>query len=328
MGNIYKVFVVVVITGFLVGHTSLAQGIPAVSGDIQISINPKFPGPREAIRAEAISYSFDAQTASFSWYVNGKSAGSGKGLASISTVTGGVGSATTIEVTAESRDGKEFSKTLTIYPADVDLLWSANTFTPPGYNGKALPTQESTVKIIAMPSIAIGGSMVSPANLLYEWWLDGKKLASNSGLGRSTLLVYLAGNSNVEHTVKLQVSDQDKKSVREKTLTIAVYDPKIAFYELDPLRGPLYNHNIREFSFTAGNEIRMLAVPYFFSSPTAMSYSWSVDNKKLPAAAAEPNTLRYRTQAGSFADQRVSLEVHSGSRRVAPITGSFIMHVR
>lgn len=327
----YKFFAVAASSYMIFARMALAQTTLDTSAvDIQLQISPKYPGPHESVRIEAVSYSFDMRTASFSWHVNQKSAGSGKGMTSITATTGGVGSKTTIKVAGKAPNGKEFTDTITLHPSDIDVLWSASTHVPVGYSGKALPSPESVVTIFAQPFFSIGGNAINPSRLLYTWSLDDVTLTDKSGLGRNTLSVFLAGNSNIENSIKVRVSDDKEQSVREKTITIRARDPHIAFYKLDPLRGPLYQKNITDLGLGAGNEMKIIAVPFFVNTlaPDTLAYTWSVDGNKLPPALVQPNVLKYRAYGGSVADQFISLEVRTGSRRISPTTGSFRIHVQ
>lgn len=284
-----------------------------VSDDIVIKLSPKFPGPRAEIRAEAISFSFDVRSASFSWFVNGKPASSGKGKDNITFSTGPLGSKTTIRVTAKSFDEKLFEKTFTLNVGELHLSWSASTYTPPWYKGKPLPTRGSLVKIVALPNLFSSGRRISSESLIYNWSLDEKLLKNSSGRGRDTLSITPDNSPSIPHKVKLLVSDDTKTITYEKTIEIASHEPTISFYQLLPLRGPTYQRSLSSLELNSGDEAKIIGVPFFFSinSLSLLNYLWTVGGSKIASESISPNILHYQTELGSSATQNIVLKIEN-----------------
>jgi hypothetical protein len=66
----------------------------------------------------------------------------------------------------------------------MTLLWQANdAYVPPFYKGKALLTEGSDVKIVAMPEIKSGSGTINPKNLTYSWKKDYTNDPDGSGYG-------------------------------------------------------------------------------------------------------------------------------------------------
>src|SRR3989344_4791386 len=170
--TIKKLYILLLFWGgiFVFPFSTYAQQDDAlVSKDILFSLSPAYPGPREEVHVSAKTYSFDINTVSLSWYVNGKLVTSGKGITEITVTTGSIGTPTTIQVTERPPTGTRYDKTLTLWPSDLEVLWHANTYTPPGYRGKALPVRGSTITYTALPLMAAETGYYDLKTLLYEW---------------------------------------------------------------------------------------------------------------------------------------------------------------
>jgi len=109
--NIYLISFLLVCSLFVSVTLARAQFDSGASTDIEIKLSPVTPSPGQTVTAEAISYSIDMPTASFSWTVDGKQVASGVGKRTISFTVGGIGSRTTVAVSARSAAGKVLEKT-------------------------------------------------------------------------------------------------------------------------------------------------------------------------------------------------------------------------
>ena len=111
---------------------------------ISISTSPKYISPNQSVRVILNSYSFDLNAATMRWYSGGKLVLSGQGKTELTLTTGDVGEKKTVTVDV-SVNGKNFEKSIELLPESVDLIWQANTYTPPFYEGKAL----SAIKVLS-----------------------------------------------------------------------------------------------------------------------------------------------------------------------------------
>jgi hypothetical protein len=96
------------------------------------------------------------------------------------------GKLVTIDFEAVPTNAPVISKTWNFAPVDVDILWQANTYTPPFYKGKALFTPESNVTFIALFNIIIGGKRVDPSDVVYKWKVNRTVDGANSGFGKNS----------------------------------------------------------------------------------------------------------------------------------------------
>lgn len=314
---------------FFFYNSAVAQFDDAfVSADIILSLSPAYPGPREQVSVSAQTYSFDVNTVSLSWYVNGKLVKSGKGATDITVTTGAIGTPTTINITA-SQPTTHYEKSLTIWPSELDVMWHANTYTPVGYRGKALPVRGSTVTLVALPSFAAGRGPIDPKTLLYEWRVDDTLQKTPSGKGKNILLLPVTKSKNVPPDISVRVYNEDKSITKEKHITLSVREPELLFYEIHPLQGPLYQQALGNlFRVTSGGETRILAEPYYSSgNPSFLNFQWNVDNVNLLPDTQHSPILSYRSEVGSVAQQNIILEIQNPFNILEQIRKSFRIHV-
>src|SRR3990167_4013379 len=71
----------------------------------------------------------------------------------------------------------------------VNLLWEANTYTPPFYRGHSAVTPGSEVTVVADAYLYDGrGNKLDDASLNFDWRKDNRAISSASGLGGKTLV--------------------------------------------------------------------------------------------------------------------------------------------
>ena len=300
-----------------------------VSSDIQFSLHPKYPGPNESVTVRARSDSFDLNTTSVTWLVNGVAVKSGKAISEISITTGSLGSPTTVTMSANPAGLRQYKNTITIWPSTIDVLWYAHTYTHPGYRGKALPVRGSTVTIVALPTLRTSSGTLDTKALFYEWRLENKLLPASSGKGKNTISLPVTQNS-LPLRVSVLVHDERSLVSQEKRISITPHIPHILFYELHPLRGPLFQMAIQNiYTLGAGEERQFIASPLFSSgSPRSLNFQWNVDTEKLPPGADKPDILSFSAEQGSSAQKTISLIITNPANIFEEIRKSFRIHVQ
>jgi len=163
-----------------------SANLNGTSEDIILKTNPQIPVPNKIISLNLSSYLTDLGTSEIAWYKNGVFQSKGSGKRSFSFVVGGLGSSNTITAVILTQGGKTFTKRIVFRPAEVDLLWESNSTVPPFYEGKALASKQSVIKIVAVPNIIdLNGKKISSKNLVYRWKKDWQVLGSLSGFGKN-----------------------------------------------------------------------------------------------------------------------------------------------
>src|SRR5262245_40202996 len=111
----------------------------------------------------------------------------------------------------------------------LNLLWSAQTYSPPFYQGHSQASPQSPVRLIAQ----LSGVSADPATLNYNWRRDNQALAKSSGLGRNSLS-FSAGQLGDTHEIELEVTSGSGTLKLKAQAEIPVTRPEISFYQDEP----------------------------------------------------------------------------------------------
>ena len=268
----------------------------------------------------------DLDRATINWMLNGKSALSGIGKKTFSFNVGEIGTATNVRIDVSGREG-DVSKTVTISPGTVDLLWQAtDSYTPPFYRGKALPAAGSTIRIIAMPNLISGGQPIKSSSLVYKWSRNFDSMENASGYGKDT---YTFKNSYLdpEEEVVVNASSASGSASAEGKIIISIISPLVFFYENHPLLGIRYEKALYGELPLSTAEFRVTAEPYFFSAfnktLSDLSYKWRLNGGDVPGSPDDLSSLVLRQDKNESGITKISLAVKSASKIMQAAGNSF-----
>jgi len=187
----------------IISKTILLLGLifPAVSfaGVVDINLSPEIPEPNQTISAELSGTLVDLDSSDIYWYLDKEIQKHGIGEKSFSFTAGDVDEKKDLEAIVIIPDGRRIDLQRTIEPTNIDLLWEANTYTPPFYRGKALPTYKSSIKVLALPS----GKNIN-TKFIYNWSIDSlNNIAGSSGYNQKTFTTF---GSYAGYSRKINVS--------------------------------------------------------------------------------------------------------------------------
>jgi hypothetical protein len=256
---------------------------------------PRAIRPNTPVEVRIVSYRVNMTLSHITWTVNGETVASGTGTQIVMVTPGGIGTETDIVVSVTTPDGREYIQTTTLYPADVLLVWEAQTYVPPFYRGRRLQSAGSDITIVAYPFFETSAGRMNPDLLVYNWRVNGKRENAQSGVGRRYLVVK-PGDIPRPHEIILEISTQDKTRYSNKELIVPLIDPVLRFYEDDPVLGIRYGHSLNSLEIVTG-EATVAVEPYFFStrSPqdSALEIVWSIGGEKVSSEFdSESITLR------------------------------------
>jgi hypothetical protein len=285
----------------------------AAESDISVSMSPENPAPGESTSISLSSYLYDLNSVLISWSVDGKNNVSGIGQKTFFVNAPSAGGETTVIATVATSDGN-LEKTITIRPVSLVLLWQADdSYTPPFYEGKALPSPQSEIKVVAMPEIKNGSSEVNPQSMLYDWQEDYNNQPDSSGYGKNYFIYesdYLDSTDNISVTA----STLDQKYSADANLNITTTQPKILFYNQDPNLGTLWENALVDGNKIAGAEV-IEAAPYFISPKDIriplLSWNWSINDNPVTVPIYAENLLPIQTQAGVSGTSKIDLTINN-----------------
>jgi len=324
--------IVVIIVSYLSPQNTWGQfdsPVGNMSEILAIDVRPKFPGPNSQVTINITSHFTDLNSANISWGLNGQRMIEGIGERNFSFVTGDLGSVQNIDIIVDPSDSSAFLRRITIRPTEVDIIWESDTYVPNFYKGKQLYSQRSILRLTAMPYfINSNGNKISDDSLIYTWKVFERNLSNSSGYGKNSAVISGTRFEKGEK-ITLKVESSDKSYVTEKTINIGSVDPKIVFYQRDPLYGNLFNKAIEGEFELKGQEFTVFASPFFVSGKNILneflSFSWFVNNLPGNGLSEEPNVTTLRRDIDSAGTAIVSFSAQHQGNILQSAKNSFVV---
>lgn len=306
MRKVFRLFIILVLVATFIPAYSQLPGVEVA----ELTLSPERPGPNESVTAKITSYVTDLNLADISWSINGANATSGKGMKSFNFKTGAPGAKTTIEVMVITRDGLPIVKNITIYPAKVDLIFEAQSYTPPFYKGRAYFPYQGAAKVVAIPDFFDqSGKKIPNEQLIFNWTEKDRQIKDFSGLGKNTFNFrgeFLTRTDDIS----VEVSSIDRKMLATAKISIPPISPKVVFYEDHPEYGILFNRALIQTINLDKTEMRVAAVPYFFDGDlrdnSILRYDWNLNG--IPTNN-NTDTLTVRNSEGGSGTALISLQL-------------------
>lgn len=268
--------------------------IPEMQNAISLSISPEHPTPGSTVHVTAVGSSIDLSLSNTTWTVDGTPVETGEGITEIDVPLGTLGKGVTIGFNADSNIFSG-SAQITVVPTQVDLLWEADSYTPPFYSGKALPSAGSALRLQAIARfMRPDGSIVPSNSIKYTWKKDGRVIGSVSGKGKASVSIpapSLYGSS----IYSVEAISADNLYTGSASTRISSIEPKIALYEDHPLFGLMYWNPIGTRMNISESEMGFVAIPYFIPTSNIkdrqLTYNWVINNTPITPDETEPNKI-------------------------------------
>lgn len=282
-----------------------------IEEQVSFSVTPTVPRPGELVTAKIASYSSDLNRLKISWYVNGELMKQEIGATEHQFTIGELGKVTRITVVITKTTGETVEKSYTFRPAEVDLIYEAQTFTPNFYDGKAFFSRQSSIKFVAMPQVlSTTGNYISPEKLSYKWYVDGSVVQNQSGYGKQTF-VYTGNILSSSARVGVEISTIEDGAVANATIAVNPVAPEALIYEKSPTLGTLYNKVVPSNFSISSPEIEFEVVPYFFNKVLVENkstvYNWKLNGSKINAP--NQNSVVFRNEKNEVGKSSVGVTV-------------------
>ena len=279
------------INDFFDSNTGLPIGI-----DEQITVEqiPEIPKPNELVSFRITSYMSDLNKAKITWTQDGVVL-----LSQVGAVTNQIqapesGKSSTIIITITKETGGIVTKKIVLNPADVDLIYEADTYTHPFFKGKRLFTSESVIRFIANPNFVLSGKQIPASNLVYTWKINGTVDQVSSGYGRN---IFTTKGMLIERPleVEVQVSAINSTLVASQSIKVRSQAGEVVLYENNPLLGIVYEKAISGNFLLERSQVDFEAVPYFFGvlqrDSDNLKYTWLINNVRVASKSPQENYL-------------------------------------
>ncbi len=290
-------FFIALLVIFFAGTTTTVHATIG-DNDISFEVNPEIPGPHQQVTITATSYSVDLNKAQISWKENNVPKKSATGAKSYTFTTGAVGTISTIDIVISVPGEADYKRRILINPGTIDLLVQAlDAYVPPFYKGRAIPPQESLVRVVAVPAIKQGTITLSPADLVFTWKRDNSVVGDFSGYGQNaytfTTNIYKA-SEDISVIADSVVGSYEAQGV----VTVTPRSPTLLFYAYNPLVGTLWNKSLGTNTQIRDTAFGILAEPYFFSPKKALatdlSFAWKLDDTTVDTPVRKNRILLTR----------------------------------
>ena len=200
----------------------------------------------------------------------------------------------------------------------IDILYAGDTYTPPFYQGGALWSGESSLKLFAVPQ-----GLGSSASLSYKWRRGTLILGSQSGVGDNSLS-FTDDIFSKPQTFSVQIVDPDDNPLAQALITVAPTPPDLLIYEKHPLYGFLFNKEITDSYPMRDAEATLATFPLFFSTSNrgaGVTYEW----KSLTGTDSTESEVTYRAPEEASGSAGVSVVVANPSTLRQKVEASFLI---
>ncbi|MBI2030834.1 hypothetical protein HYT05_04390 [Candidatus Kaiserbacteria bacterium] len=269
---------------------------PDPDATVSLTMTPKNPSPGDTVHLSVTGGSrVDLQNSTITWYQNGKNISKGIGITSIDIKAGVLGTKLDMGVQVDSPDGGSAASSLSIIPTHIDLLVDSDSYTPPFYRGRALPSAGTQMRMQALVYFKrTDGSFVPPNSIVYTWSENGQIIGKVSGKGRQNVTLpspVLYGTS----VITVNAVSNDGLFSGSASIRISSIEPILALYENHPLFGFMYHQAMGEKTSIPDSETTFAAVPYFadIKNPNdpRLRYNWTVNGSVVPTDTTRPSEI-------------------------------------
>lgn len=303
-----------------------------VERSVALTTEPTYPGPREDVLVKISVAGTDIMRSDIAWYLNGKLTDRGIGETTFSFRTGNPGTVSSVSVIIRTVEGLRIDKTLSINPAGMDIVWEADSYVPPFYKGKALPTPQSTVRVIALPEfVSSGGSRVDPGTLIYVWKNEDADtgLVNDSGYGKrvlSTSMPQLSRSKNIS----VEVSSLGNSIKTKRSASVPSGNVRLMFYENNPILGVRYEQAIGNAFNLENDEFSVKAEPFYFSIKDRgvgnLSYQWTLGGDPITPDSNE--IVTFKQEVAGIGSETVSLAIRNIGNIFQQSKASFVLNFK
>ena len=300
----------------------------AFGTNLAISLSPQYPQPGQTVHLSAAGTGIDLENSAIIWRANGKIIAQGTGADSADVTVGALGSETAVEVDVDTPDGTLLSAEATLAPTTLDLLVGSDSYVPPFYVGRALPSAGTNVIVQAVAHFKkADGTSIPDGSIVYTWKRNNEAIASVSGRGKAAAIIS-APHLFTSDTITVDAVSSDGTRAARTSVIVSASDAILDLYEDHPLYGILYNRALGASVFIPESEMTFAGVPYFAqtSSPTSrsLSYEWHVNNQKITPSTSAPNEITINAQ-NSNGRADIALEVTHATNFYLDAKGEWVV---
>jgi len=275
--------IIFLLTFSLVNAQADLSDIPRMNADeVSIEFSPEYPDAFSPVAISLRTFSIDLDLHFVTWYINGERFDAGFGRDTIQITTGDYGENVRITADISLQDNTTVTKNISLQPNVVDLIWEAiDSYTPPFYKGKALPTRGGLIKFSALPYVVNNNQSLRPTQLAYTWDWEYKTIGDRSGFAKDSFIIETNIIRNQERvSVEARTTSGDYSA--RSTNIVELVDPELDVYATNKLPRELIDSTFS----TVQNQTTLQLVPYFFATGmdnnlAKLNYSWKINESPI-----------------------------------------------
>ncbi len=298
----------------LIGFASFAQAQSFVgyTPPLTIDLSTDFPRPNTTIQVFARSTTVDLSRLNISWYLNDTLINQGVGARSTNVLMGRPGSVARVVVVAQGDETLRAEHI--IRPAEVDILWEGDTYTPSFYQGRQMAAPFSNIRAEARARLVDeSGRALLPTEIIYRWEVNGAVRNQSSGVGRSrgTFPAPLLYGKDI---ITVEATSLDGELSAQGSIEVSAVDPFIILYQEHPLFGILFQGALSNSILLQDSEASFIAVPYFIPTnplDSRLSFLWTVNDVRIPPATSPQRITLNSENTADIARLELSLRHQS-----------------
>jgi len=307
-----KITFLVILLFFPVASVHAQFFSPNNDGRITISMTPESPVPGGYVHLSAASSIINLGRSDVTWYADKKVIAQGPGITETDVSAGPLGTEVDIVVIAQAENGTVATGEAFIRPTEVALVWESDSYTPPFYRGRALPSAGTKIRAQAIAVLKLAdGALVPESGITYTWRRNRSVIQTASGRGRS-FATFPAPALFGTDVIEVEAVSADGTLAGKASVNIPSVEPMLLLYEDHPLFGVLYSKALGETTTVKDAEVTFAAVPYFAQavSPddSQLTYDWTVNGGRVPADYIRPSAVTINAE-GSSGSARLALSL-------------------
>lgn len=297
---------------------TFAQSNFDYNNNLRIDLSTDNLEPGTEVVATLNSYSLSETISSINWLLDGKNITENKNLRNLTFTLKDLGNNSVIDVYIETLIGNTYHVQEVVSPVYLDIIIEPQTRTPSFYQGRALPSLDSTINLTAV----VNGDIKNASNYIYNWSLNSARIGGGPIVGgyKTSTVVPL----NSLNLITLSVSDKTNRIIAKKSISIPVVEPSLLFYAEDTLYG-LSKTPIKTLIFN-DNSIKVKAEPYYLDLKTynqPQSIEWKANGKRIQSENLNPYEVNLSKNEYGGKGATIDLYIKNNSRLLPGINASF-----
>lgn len=272
---------------------------------IKLTSSPTYPGPNSSVTVSLDDYSVESIGATITWYVDGIELSDNQNERSITLETGSVGEKIPVRVVLSRTNAPTLSSSLTLTPTVVDVTIETNTYVPAFYAGRALPSNDSPIRAVA---VVHDGTGAADTTYSYKWSMGSTVF--NAGAVKGKNVFEFTPERYTQAPLIVEVFKADGSQIARKSIDLLVMDPELHFYEQSPLQG-LFEREVSSPYTLIGEETTIYGEPYYINAQMQDSdanFTWKINGNPTQNDGTAPNAITLR-QVGGGGEAQIGLHV-------------------